>query len=155
MAVFQVAMTDPLVTIGIKPTAVVGHSAGETDDLWCWSWTKGDFSEGCIRQLQGHENYRVAERRNGCSWMEQSRGIGVHRSRAEGCVGGSPSQNHTHTAAKQHTLEPSPSGTVGDIVQAARGHIPPNLKLSSEDINDVDMQVYAVRQSQHSHLSWF
>ena len=68
---------------------------------------------------------------------------------------GSPSQSHTHTVAKQHTLELLPSGTVGDIVQAARGHIPPNLKLSSEDINDLDMQVYAVRQSQHSYLSWF
>ena len=34
MAMFQIAMTDLLATIGIKPTAVVGHSAGETPMIY-------------------------------------------------------------------------------------------------------------------------
>ena len=34
MAMFQIAMVDLLATIGVRPTAVVGHSAGETSMLY-------------------------------------------------------------------------------------------------------------------------
>lgn len=34
MAMFQIAMVDLLATIGVKPTAVVGHSAGETPIIY-------------------------------------------------------------------------------------------------------------------------
>ena len=54
MTVFQISMTDLLATIGIKPTAVVGYSAGETPMIYGGGagprvfWGHVRYANGCF-----------------------------------------------------------------------------------------------------------
>ena len=63
---------------------------------------------------------------------------------------GGSSQSYTHTVLEQYTVKIPPSGTVGDLVRAARGYIP-EIKSSDVGIDNLDIQVYTVRRSWHSY----
>ena len=55
----------------------------------------------------------------------------------------------SHTSKGRYSLEGSPNGTVEDLVQAARSHIPPE----EAQVGDIGIEVHEVRQPQHSHFT--